>query len=503
MKKILPVIVLIIFVFFSLLIAQTNDWMTDYALFDTAPSGNATGWQTSSVAVVGANRFVALVTAVPDTPVVDNLFNPPGNFLVGYWDADSVNGRVPAPINGESLHPAYDDANDGYFTDWSYILDKINFEGAWSIAADNVGRIYVANNDESHNILVYELTSESVVATANRMETGSEYIFGIDIDSIGNVYVVDYEGRDDKTDEVKVYAGIDADGTTWEGFGGHTDAPIATIDLPLGIYQGITANNDGTEIFVSATSERRVLKFVGDPESGFTQDDGFSFVLSEDDTVASTGTGTTSVLGMAYLDDPELVFVVADTFISKGVDEGYPYGRIYVLDPEAGTALDTIDIAQWNLEMTGVYNTGSGNGRAGGFTSVVDVDVDSDEPAVYTQSYFGWTVEKWIFDGDLYDLMTSVKQVNNQIPVNFDLKQNFPNPFNPLTTIEFNVQKAGPVSLNLYNAMGQKIMTLVEREFTPGTYQVDLDGSHLASGVYFYQLTAGKLTSVKKMTLLK
>jgi hypothetical protein len=323
------------------------------------------------------------------------------------------------------------------------------------------------------------------------------------VDSLGNVYVVDYEGRDDKTNELRVYAGVEAEGTTWEGFGGHMDDPIATIDLPVGRYQGITANNDGTEIFVSASSERKVLKFVGDPESGYTQDEEFVFMLSEDDTVAAEGKGTTEPLGMAYLDDPELVFVVADTFISLGVDEGYPYGRIYILDPKAGTALDTIDIAQWNFEMTGVYNTGSDNGRAGGFTSVVDVDVNPEEKAVYTQTYYGWAVEKWIFDGDLADLMTSVVQVNNQVPTKFDLKQNYPNPFNPVTTIEFDIQKAGMVNLSLYNSAGQKIMTLLEGEFTPGSYKVDLDGSQLASGIYFYQLTAGNLTSVKKMTLVK
>lgn len=497
MKNSLLVICILALIAFSWGFAQPADWATQYVTFDN--SANGTGYQTSSVAAVGPNRFVALVTQTPFAPILDNLFNPPGNYLVGYWDADSAVGRVPSPIDGQQKEPAY--SFDGQFTDWEWILDLVKFKGAWQLAADTNGYVYVANNDDAHNILVFELTSTEVISTPYRMETGTENIFGIEVDNNGYVYVVDYQGSDQKTDEVRVYAGIDAPGTTWGDFGGHNDAPTATIDLPPGVYQGITVNDNGTEVFISATSQRSIWKYSGDPVNGYTMDANFSFTLSPDDTVGNGGNGTPSVLGLAYLSDPPLVFAAVDTFLARGVTGGYPYGRIYAIDAASGTSLDTIDIAQWNFLITGAYDTGSNNGRAGGFTSVCDVDIEPSEKAVYSQTFYGWAVEKWVFGGDLNVL--GIEQVSKRIPEGYTLSQNYPNPFNPATTIRFDIRNWGPVTLQVFNVMGQKVATLINSSLAPGSYEVIFDGAGLPSGIYFYQLTANNFRATRKMVLTR
>lgn len=476
--------------------AQTNEWFCQYATFDDDVNG--TGYQTSSVATVGPNCFVALVISTPSSPT--DIFNPSYNYLVGYWNADSGNGRVPSPINGQQTVPQY--ATSGQFTSWTYILDQVVLKGAWQLAGEPNGRVYVANNDPAHNILVFELTASGVTSTEYRMETGMENIYGIEVDTNGYVYVVDFEGSNSKTGEVKVYAGIDAPGTTWGVFGAHNDPPITTIDLPPGIYQGITINGDGSAIFISATSERRILKFVGSPTTGYTQDIGFNFVLSPDDTVGSGGSGTPSVLGMAFIPDPPLVCVAVDTFVHIGNSGGYPYGRMYFFHPGAGIPFDTIDVAAWNYALTGSYSTGSNNGRCGGFTSIVDVDVEPTEPAVYSQTFYGWAVEKWVFDGDLGSVV-NVRKINNQVPQAFALKQNYPNPFNPITSIEFQIDQNEQVVLEIFNVRGQKVSTLINQKMQAGTYLVSFDASSLPAGVYFYRLTAGSLSDIKKMTLVK
>ncbi|NIR48568.1 hypothetical protein GWN42_05435, partial [candidate division KSB1 bacterium] len=259
------------------------------------------------------------------------------------------------------------------------------------------------------------------------------------------VYVADFQGSDAKTNEVKVFAPIGATGTTWGDFGGHNDPPTTTIDLPPGTYQGLTVSSDGTQLFLSATSERSLWKYVGDPESGYAQDMDFGLTLSPDDTV-SQGTGTPSLLGLGFLDEPPTVFAAADTFIHSGAFGGYPYGRVYQIDANTGVSEDTIDVADWNFQITGSFSTGSNNGRAGGFTSVVDVDVEQTEQAVYSQTYYGWAVEKWVFSG-----VVSVEQVQESIPSTFSLKQNYPNPFNPSTTIEFELKQSEHVTLSIYN----------------------------------------------------
>jgi hypothetical protein len=88
-------------------------------------------------------------------------------------------------------------------------------------------------------------------------------------------------------------------------------------------------------------------------------------------------------------------------------------------------------------------------------------------------------------------------------PAEYTLKQNYPNPFNPETIIEFSILKSDYVTLKVFNALGEEISTLVESQLTPGHYKYSWNGNGYPSGVYFYQLKAGRLAQVKKMMLLR
>ncbi len=96
----------------------------------------------------------------------------------------------------------------------------------------------------------------------------------------------------------------------------------------------------------------------------------------------------------------------------------------------------------------------------------------------------------------------------DEIPAASSLLQNFPNPFNPLTTIEFAVAGECPVDLAIFDVSGRKIKQLVRETRLPGRYREKWDGTndrgaHVATGLYFYRLRAGSFVSVKKMVLLK
>ncbi len=92
---------------------------------------------------------------------------------------------------------------------------------------------------------------------------------------------------------------------------------------------------------------------------------------------------------------------------------------------------------------------------------------------------------------------------NGFSPVEYDLKQNYPNPFNPFTTIEYSIPQAGRVEINLYDIQGRLIRKLVEQDLTQGRYSINFDGSNLASGVYFYQIRAGRFIKTRKMILVR
>ncbi|MDD5361405.1 MAG: T9SS type A sorting domain-containing protein [Ignavibacteria bacterium] len=97
----------------------------------------------------------------------------------------------------------------------------------------------------------------------------------------------------------------------------------------------------------------------------------------------------------------------------------------------------------------------------------------------------------------------SVKNISSEIPEKYSLSQNFPNPFNPSTTIKYQITKNETVSLKVFDILGIEVATLVNEKQSPGTYQVNWSAGNLSSGIYFYRLRAGSFTDTKRMTLVK
>ncbi|MCD6205427.1 MAG: T9SS type A sorting domain-containing protein [Candidatus Marinimicrobia bacterium] len=97
---------------------------------------------------------------------------------------------------------------------------------------------------------------------------------------------------------------------------------------------------------------------------------------------------------------------------------------------------------------------------------------------------------------------TAVEQVSS-VASEFKLAQNFPNPFNPTTNIQFEIPENSFVTLTVYDLMGQEVTKLVNDYRAAGSYSVTFDGAELSSGIYFYKLQAGNLSKTMKMVLAK
>jgi hypothetical protein len=89
------------------------------------------------------------------------------------------------------------------------------------------------------------------------------------------------------------------------------------------------------------------------------------------------------------------------------------------------------------------------------------------------------------------------------LPTRFELYQNFPNPFNPATEIVFDVPEADRIKLVIYNSLGQRVRTLVDRTLEAGIHSYYFDGSGIASGVYFYRLQATNFEKTRRMIFVK
>ncbi len=111
---------------------------------------------------------------------------------------------------------------------------------------------------------------------------------------------------------------------------------------------------------------------------------------------------------------------------------------------------------------------------------------------------WGWGIED-------VEVTNSVSDISSEdLPVTtFELGQNYPNPFNPDTRIKYQVARQENVILIVYNTLGQQVKTLVNSKQEAGAYTVNFSGTELASGVYYYKLTAGSFVKMHKMILMK
>lgn len=185
----------------------------------------------------------------------------------------------------------------------------------------------------------------------------------------------------------------------------------------------------------------------------------------------------------------------SENFYYEGYNPNYVFeGRIsldsvrnasdYRFHPERGMRIP--------MEIYFHDNDGSGwEGNLG--CSPYNTDHAWQSPAEWTYTWIGDTTHPIVGIDD-----PIVKTVNS-----FSLKQNYPNPFNPLTKIEYSIAKSTLVQVEVYNILGQKVRTLMNKKQQAGKYTLCFKGKALSSGVYFYQIKAGDFTMTRKMLLVK
>ncbi len=464
-------------------------WVELYATYDTDVNGTTDN--TAAVGVIKENMFVALI------------MNAGECFMIPYVNADSATGRVGTweynPPSG-----TYKFWDDGGFT-------QIQMEGAMHLVATPDSFLYVPNNDQNHNLLVFKFKYDSISIVPRpgsdnifpRRETGTNRLSGVALDADGYIYVCN-DSTTGKTDDIKIYPPI----SQWAD--NPTEAPMRTVDLPDGVYKGIAVNPTGTAIFVSDYVNRKVIKYSGSRTTGYTMNPGFDFTMSSADTVPEYTALRPGPIGLTYLSPNNIVAVACDVWGLGSTYYTYSYGRIYLLNANTGalasadTLVSLINQAYWNFSVMGSYTgrgDGSAYGNASGYTSTWDVKFDQSGN-LYSQSFFGWTVEKWKFNGTLPSF-TGVEPVGKEIPGGFRLEQNYPNPFNPSTKIEFALPRSENVRLSVYDILGREVAVLLNEEKPAGSYRVTFDAKGIPSGTYFYTLKAGSFSVAKSMVVVK
>gem|GEM_PF-5153027 len=206
-------------------------------------------------------------------------------------------------------------------------------------------------------------------------------------------------------------------------------------------------------------------------------------------------------------DHPEIVF--RSGYLFPGTDRERVHVLDYQMNPVPGWPVPT------PADPDRVFSTP--------YTPMVD-DVDGDGRVDLVLVSESWDVCVWKFDalsdngrnlGRLFQdnlnsstwhdrgVTTAVNETPTSIPERFDLSQNYPNPFNPSTLISFHLPVRAQIRLDVFNVLGQKVVTLVDRELPAGSHEIRFDGSPYASGVYFYRLKTADYERTRKMVLIK
>ena len=204
-------------------------------------------------------------------------------------------------------------------------------------------------------------------------------------------------------------------------------------------------------------------------------------------------------------------------FFNKDIGIADNLGKIcYTLD--GGQSWDTtrIDDDSWGMDLEFVEDNNAlyvALAKDGGIYFSADTgktwkaDTTLKGKDVRNLSFFnkdrGWALA---VDGGPYfnDInVTDIKNNNSVQPKTFMLSQNYPNPFNPSTVIRYNILQNGIVTLKIFDTLGREVKTLINTEQAAGQHEINFNAGNLPSGIYFYRITAGNYSAVKKMILLK
>jgi hypothetical protein len=295
---------------------------------------------------------------------------------------------------------------------------------------------------------------------------------------------------------------------------------VTGIDIVLGIlpppFEGTIAGTVTDDSTGAPIGHAVVVAIGGNWPHGM-----FRYAFTNDD-------GTYLLDGLAQI--PYKVFSAARGYIGEFYDNVTNIGDATPVTPNA-TGIDfALTTRSMGYRSFGGYVTASGgqtlegaivyamaNGQIIGST-ITDLDgyyafeefepgtYDVSVASIYGDGNLGHPLDvafNDIPDADVQIAAISVGDDVAPMPTVSSLAQNYPNPFNARTVISFNLATAGGVELDVYNMIGQKVVTLVNGNYNPGTYDVVWDGSNASSGIYYYRLVTTDKTETKKMTLLK
>lgn len=357
---------------------------------------------------------------------------------------------------------------------------------------------WIETTDDEGN---FRATSSSSFEVVTPPAQGTDIFYVNQGGQVDGAFDAVLDGKDVFSWDVNAHGGITSyeinwgfDNILWYGFGSsELPSPFETDDQGIKDYL-----NDGGHLMIV--------------------DADYLFIHGYDDSVLAAGQFGFDYLGLVY----GLSDVGSDDSVHFGVDADPISGSFvapadsFVTMPEtfgvwnADYETDWMDYIIPNDNATGFMHTG--RSAAYGYDTAIRFSDGNFATALYTFRLEASDEAQLqtVLDNTLtwFNLATAVDDDNSNLVSGYRLAQNYPNPFNPTTTINFTLAKKSTVKLIVYNTLGAKIAEIINEDLTAGEHQavwngLNADGQKVASGLYYYKLSADDYSAVRKMLLVK
>ncbi|MFC1565023.1 SBBP repeat-containing protein [candidate division KSB1 bacterium] len=424
--------------------------------------------------------YIAGSTSSSDFPVtsgvIDESYNPGGDrgwdLFVAKLDSNLTALQASTYIGGnnndciEAL--VLDDDDNAYICGWTA---SRNYPTTPGVVAQNY-------NGGSYDAFVSVIDSDLSELTASTFFGGSAWDFGycLALDNNDNIYL-----------------------------SGHT----ASTGLPTTqnaydrSYNGVGGEDNGDDVYIAKFNNSLTQLLASSYLGGSEWENSSAIIIGTDDNIIVTGSTSSS-------DFPTAGEYISDTYKGGNKYQGDVF--ITVMDNSMSEILFSSYFGGEENEGAGSVIIGfEGNFYIAGSTGSSDFPVTS---RAFDDSYngggFDWGGDVFIskFGRDMISGTTPVESADDLIPHKLGLYENYPNPFNPETTIRYGVENYSFIRMSIYDIRGRFVRTIKSEYHLPGEYSIEWDGKnsdgiYVGSGVYFCRLSDRKRVLVKKMLLLR
>ncbi len=453
-----------------------------------------------AVGYIDENDVIDIVTTMPAV-VSPETPNPP-RLWVFEWNG----------VQGENKYGKYTGTDPEPTGEWNYnVADNIDFR-PYSLTIEDMdgdGKnelvTGVRSGDRGKEVMVSSVLGQLSGFGTWQVEYNLQDLSG------GSLYSVT-TGDLDNDGSKEIYAMvwnlfslyiIESTGTDSYELVNSLETVYSSQGIDYGALDGIRVadvNNDNVnEMYIAGTEPENTLFIVTDINdvSAITADD-----IQELMHIPAQAGGK---FRATYIDDPDHDGK-ADIMIAGELN-----GQIF--DVEYKGSGSPADSANWDINIAfdlfeyGGFDPDSANTidpRL--FYGYPCGDLDNDDKDEYL--FVNYRTNFDLFTDDAYvwmiqsDALVGVED-EDILPENYSLSNNYPNPFNPATKISFSLPENQFVQLKVFDVLGNEVATLVENDMNRGVHNVTFDATNIASGIYFYSITAGEFTQTKKMILMK